>query len=148
MGQLNSIKLFYFFLFNLIHFYFKYDDVDGRDPALSADADLRQLAMGGRRDPPPITANVRRFGFAEQIRHRFRRSTQVPLSGLHELQRGAVPQFPALLHRQSNGKSKRKKKKSSAAHRRSSIHRRKTPRGFVVTLIDRQTETERQKKGG
>ena len=72
---------------------------------MSTDADVRQLAMGRRRDFAPIAANVRRFGFVEQIRHRFRRPAQIPLSGLHELQRGAVPQFPALFHRQSNGKT-------------------------------------------
>lgn len=48
----------------------QYDDIDGRDPALFADADVRQLAMGGRRGSAPSPANVLRPGFRPQVLHR------------------------------------------------------------------------------
>ena len=84
-------------------FLFQYHDIDGRDPALFADANVRQLAVGGRGDPAAPSANVHRPRPAAQIRHRHGRAAQIPLPGVHELQRGALPQLPALLHRQPNG---------------------------------------------
>lgn len=87
------------------HFFYnaQQDDVDGRDPAMPPHAHLRQLAMGGRRGAPPLTTDVFRSGPRPKVLHRSARPPKVPLSSLHELQRGPFPQLPALLHRQSNG---------------------------------------------
>ncbi len=95
--------------------------------------------MGGRGDPAAPAANVRRFGFAEQIRHRPRRPAQIPLSSLHELQRGAVPQFPALLHRQSNGKRAKTNITDKKCVWAAGLPAKTTPGGLGYS-IDRQKE--------